>query len=211
MLSTLPAFLAACLLIAASPGPSTILIIRNALRGRRAGMMTVLGNETGVFVWGLCAALGLTTLLQASRLAYDGMRIAGVAVLVGFGVHTLRQARRADGADLAGAAADAAPRPWRAYRSGLLLNLANPKAGVFAMAFLPQFVPPSVPAGVPHFAAMTALAGVWAVFETGYYAAYVWGVGRLRRVLERPGARRRLERISGCVLIALGVGLAVES
>lgn len=209
MWSTLPAFLGACLLVAVSPGPSSVLIIRNSLRSRRSGMFTVLGNETGVFVWGVFAALGLTALLDASEAAYDVMRLVGAVVLVGFGVQALRAARRAGDLPLAEGPGSAGPAPepaWRSYRSGLLLNLANPKAGIFAMAFLPQFVP----AGAPHLPAMLALAAIWAVFEVGYYATYVWGVARLKSLFARPGARRHLERVSGGVLIALGVRLAVE-
>ncbi|WP_059011349.1 LysE family translocator [Streptomyces specialis] len=205
MWSTLPAFLGACLLIAASPGPSSVLIIRNSLRGRRAGMMTVLGNESGVFLWGVFAALGLTAVLDASEVAYDVMRLAGGVILVGFGVQALRAARRTGDTGL-----EAAPEnlsDLRSYRSGLLLNLANPKAGIFAMAFLPQFVP----SGAPHLATMLLLAAIWSLFEVGYYTCYVWGVHRMRRFLSRAGARRRLEQVSGGVMIALGIRLAVES
>ncbi|WP_225847053.1 LysE family translocator [Streptomyces sp. HPF1205] len=243
---TLFGFLGACTLIAASPGPSTMLIIRQSLRGRRAGFLTVLGNETGVFVWGLVAAFGLTALLAASQAAYDAMRITGAVVLVGFGVQTLRSARAAragdgapdgpgvprdpagtgepgagsgeegagsgeEGAGAAGAAAaqapaGRAPAGWRTYRSGLLLNLANPKAAVFAMSFLPQFVP----AGAPKLPAMVALAALWAVFEVGYYGMYVWFVGRLRGIVSRAAVRRRLEQVSGGVLLLLGIRMAVE-
>jgi threonine/homoserine/homoserine lactone efflux protein len=208
MWSILPAFLGACLLIAASPGPSTVLIIRNALHGRRPGMLTVLGNETGVFLWGVFAACGLTALLDASEFAYDAMRWVGAVVLAGFGVQALRTARRMGAAGAAAEArgADRSPSGRAAYRAGLLLNLANPKAGIFAMAFLPQFVP----AGAPHLPTMVALAAIWAVFETGYYATYVWGVGRMRALLSRPRTRRRLERVSGGVMIALGVRLAAQ-
>ncbi|MEO3753846.1 LysE family translocator [Streptomyces sp. B6B3] len=208
MLSHLPAFLVACLLIAASPGPSTILIIRNSLHSRRSGMLTVLGNESGVFLWGVFAAFGLTALLAASEMAYDVMRVLGAVVLLGFGVQALRAARR-HGTEVTLATAERPERHsgWRSYRAGLLLNLANPKVGVFAMAFLPQFVPP----GAPELPTMVALAAIWAVFEIGYYATYVWGVGRLRAALSRPGVRRRLDQVSGTVLIALGVRMAVES
>ncbi|MGK5533919.1 LysE family translocator [Streptomyces sp. URMC 129] len=206
MWSTLPAFLGACLLVAASPGPSSVLIIRNALRGRRAGMMTVLGNESGVFLWGVFAALGLTAVLDASEVAYDVMRVAGGVILVGFGVQALRAARRAGPGGLDALPAGDTGSDLRSYRAGLLLNLANPKAGIFAMAFLPQFVP----AGAPHLATMLALAAIWSVFEVGYYTTYVWGVRRMRRVLSRAGVRRRLEQVSGGVMIALGVRLAVE-
>ncbi|MGW2565161.1 LysE family translocator [Streptomyces sp. NPDC001537] len=205
MLSTLLAFLGACTLIAASPGPSTVLIIKQSLRSRRSGFLTVLGNETGVFVWGVVAAFGLTALLAASEVAYGVMRIVGAVVLVGFGIQALRQARRTkeapegwEGAEKSG---------WAAYRGGLLLNLANPKAAVFAMSFLPQFVPQ----GAPHLPAMVGLAALWAVYEVGYYGLYVWFVGRMRAVLSRAGVRRRLEQVSGGVLLLLGARLALES
>ncbi|MGW8353377.1 LysE family translocator [Streptomyces wedmorensis] len=206
MLSTLLAFLGACTLIAASPGPSTMLIIQNSLRSKRAGFLTVLGNETGVFIWGVTAALGLTALLAASQLAYDVMRIVGAAVLIVFGVKALVNARRGQGEEADHSAA-AVRSGWRAYRSGLLLNLANPKAAVFAMSFLPQFVPENA----PHLATMIGLAALWAVFEIGYYGVYVWFVGRLRKVISRARVRKRLEQVSGGVLLILGIRMAVES
>ena len=205
MLSTLLTFLGACTLIAASPGPSTVLIIKQSLRSRRSGFLTVLGNETGVFVWGTVAAFGLTALLAASEMAYDAMRIVGAVVLVGFGIQALRQARRGERA--ADGWEGTEKGGWAAYRGGLLLNLANPKAAIFAMSFLPQFVPQ----GAPHLPTMTGLAALWAIFEVGYYGLYVWFVGRMRAVLSRTGVRRRLEQVSGGVLLLLGVRLALES
>ncbi|MEU9369287.1 LysE family translocator [Streptomyces avermitilis] len=206
MLSSLLAFLGACTLIAASPGPSTMLIIRQSLRSRRAGFLTVLGNETGVFIWGAIAALGLTALLAASQLAYDIMRIAGAVTLVVFGIKTLLDARGEHGQEES-QDAQAVRSGWTSYRSGLLLNLANPKAAVFAMSFLPQFVP----AGAPHLPTMIGLAAIWAVYEVGYYGLYVWFVGRMKKVISRAKVRKHLERVSGTVLVLLGVRMAIES
>ncbi|QQM40131.1 LysE family translocator [Streptomyces liliifuscus] len=207
MLSTLLAFLGACTLIAASPGPSTVLIIRQSLQSRRSGFLTVLGNETGVFVWGVVAAFGLTALLAASEMAYDVMRVVGAVVLVVFGVQMLWQARRAKGAADDGLGRDGGKSGWASYRTGLLINLANPKAAIFAMSFLPQFVPE----GAPHLPTMVGLAALWAVYEIGYYGLYVWFVGRMKTVLSRAGVRRRLEQVSGGVLLLLGARLALES
>ncbi|GGZ91914.1 lysine transporter LysE [Streptomyces bluensis] len=184
-----------------------MLIIKQSLRGRRSGILTVLGNETGVFVWGVVAACGLTALLAASEFAYDVLRIVGAAVLVVFGIQTLRQARRADGRQAEADWAGTEKSDWAAYRGGLLLNLANPKAAIFALSFLPQFVPE----GAPHLPTMIGLAALWAVYETGYYSMYVWFVGRMKAVLSRRGVRRRLEQVSGGVLLLLGARLALES
>ncbi|OAH11081.1 LysE family translocator [Streptomyces jeddahensis] len=208
MLSTLLAFLGACTLIAASPGPSTVLIIKQSLQSRRSGFLTVLGNETGVFIWGVVAAFGLTALLAASQIAYDVMRIVGAVVLVVFGVQTLWHARRHKGAGAADDGWHGTQKSGRAsYRDGLLLNLANPKCAIFAMSFLPQFVPK----GAPHLPTMVGLAALWAVYEVGWYGVYVWFVGRMKQVLSRTGVRRRLEQVSGGVLVLLGIRLGLES
>ncbi|MXM66508.1 LysE family transporter [Streptomyces sp. HUCO-GS316] len=149
----------------------------------------------------------MTALLAAFEPAYDVMRIVGAVVLVGCGIQALRQARRAKGEPEDGGREDTEPSGWASYRGGLLLNLANPKAAVFALSFLPQFVP----RGAPHLPTMVGLAALWAVYEVGHYGLYVWFVDRLRTVLSRTGVRRRLEQISGGVLLLLGVRLALES
>lgn len=100
-------------------------------------MATVLGNECGVLLWGLAAAFGLSALLLASQVAYDVIRIAGAAVLVWMGARALWQARGAGQPDQ-GPAETAAVSLRRACWQGLVTNFANPKAGVFAVSFLPQ-------------------------------------------------------------------------
>jgi threonine/homoserine/homoserine lactone efflux protein len=57
---------------------------------------------------------------------------------------------------------------------------------------------------------MIGLAAVWAVFEVGYYGLYVWFVGRMKKIISRAEVRRRLERVSGTVLVLLGVRMAIE-
>ncbi|SHL58278.1 hypothetical protein SAMN05216499_10537 [Actinacidiphila paucisporea] len=57
---------------------------------------------------------------------------------------------------------------------------------------------------------MIGLAALWAVFEVGYYGLYVWFVGRLQHVISRAAVRRRLEQVSGGVLLLLGIRMAVE-
>lgn len=207
MLTSVLAFVGAAFLIAMVPGPSTAVILRRAVvTGRRSGLVTVLGNETGILVWGLAAAFGLSALLLASRIAYDGLRIVGAGVLIWMGARALWQARRGTASDAQPAAPAAVPHR-RAYWQGLVTNVANPKAGVFAISFLPQFVPH----GAPVLPWLVAFSVLWAAVDLLWYLPLVWLAGRVRGVFQRVGVRRRLEQVSGAVLVALGVRLAVES
>ncbi|MGI8331799.1 LysE family translocator [Actinomadura scrupuli] len=208
MLQSLLAFVGAAVVIALVPGPSTVMVLRQSLReGRRSGVASVLGNEAGVLLWGLAAAFGLSALLVASRLAYDGIRLAGAGVLVWFGVHALWQARRGPAREGAAAGPVAAGSVGRSFRLGVVTSLANPKAGVFAVSFLPQFVPD----GAPVLPTLVLFSVLWALIDTVWYLGIVWLVGRVKGLLERPGVRRRLEQVSGVVLVGLGVRLAAET
>ncbi|GAA3133882.1 LysE family translocator [Planomonospora alba] len=208
----LVAFVGSCFLLAMIPGVSTAVILRQTLRaGRGPGMAATLGNETGILLWGLAAVFGLSALVLASQVAYDVMRLAGAVFLVVLGVQSIRQARgRTAGEEPPGEEPPgrAAARGWRrSYLLGLSTCLANPKAAVFAMSFLPQFVPSG--ADVPLTLALLAV--VWVLVDVVWYGVFIWLVGRAGAVFARPAVRRRLERISGTVLIALGVRMAVEA
>ncbi|MFD7281642.1 LysE family translocator [Streptomyces sp. NPDC059862] len=207
MMTSVVAFVGAAFLIAMVPGPSTVVILRRAVvNGRRTGMATVLGNECGVLLWGLAAAVGLSALLLASQVAYDIIRMAGAAVLVWMGARALWQARRAARPDEETAEA-ATLSLRRAYWQGLVTNFANPKAGVFAVSFLPQFVPQ----GAPVLPTLLAFSVIWALVDLIWYLPLVWLAGRVGGVLQRQSVRRRMEQVCGAVLVGLGVRLATES
>ncbi|MEU0178753.1 LysE family translocator [Streptomyces massasporeus] len=207
MSTSFVAFVGAAFLIAMAPGPSTVVILRRSVAdGRRTGMAAVLGNECGVLLWGLAAAFGLSALVLASQIAYDVIRIAGAAVLVWMGARALWQARLPGGGE-AEPAAGTAVSLRRAYWQGLVTNAANPKAGLFAVSFLPQFVPE----GAAVLPTLLALSVVWAVVDLVWYLPVVWLAGRVGGVLRRQSVRRRMEQVSGAVLVGLGVRLAVDA
>ncbi|HEV2780746.1 MAG TPA: LysE family translocator [Actinophytocola sp.] len=196
--SGLLAFLLASLVLAMVPGVGTAMLLKQSVRGgRRGALATVAGMEVGVAVWAVAAGLGLSVLLVASRLAYEGLRIAGVCVLLWFGVKALFGRHKPD--------VDA-PTAGSGFRAGLLVNLANPKLAVFAISFLPQFVP----AGSARWT-LLLLAGLWVVVDTVWYLGIVVLLSAILRWLKRSEIRRRLERASGAVLIALGIRLAVSN
>ncbi len=86
MTASLLAFAAAATLLILAPGPDSMLVMRNSLRGgRRVGLCTAAGTFTGLLAWALAATLGLSSLLAASRIGYDLLRFAGAAYLIWLG------------------------------------------------------------------------------------------------------------------------------
>jgi len=202
----LPAFLLAVLLISASPGPAVALILRRAaLRGTRAAVPTVLGLEAGLYLWALAAGAGLAALVAASEMAYTVLRVVGAAVLLWLGIRAWYAAWK----DRGDPGEPPAPRHSArgAFAEGLVVQLANPKAAVFMFAFYPQFVPQDGPV----LAVTAGLAALQVVVETGLYLGLAAAVGRASGWFRRPRIRRRLDAISGTVLVGLGLRVAVTA
>lgn len=212
VIAVLPAFALACLAVAALPGPSTALFLHRTVRdGRAAGLAAVAGNEIGVFCWALAAGAGLTALLRANWWLYLALHIVGAVVLVYLGVSAWRSARRdGDDAEFGAAVTLRLPSgrtPAAAFRASLVTIAANPKAAVFAFSFFPQFLPRHGPV----FGTTVALAAVQLVIDSCYCVMIVMLAARARNWLSRAAVRRRLERVLGATLVALGVDLAAAS
>jgi threonine/homoserine/homoserine lactone efflux protein len=222
------AFAVFAAVVTVTPGADTMLVVRTAaVSGRRAGLAAVAGIALGCLVWAALSALGVTAVLTASRLAFEVLRAAGVAYLVWLGLRALWHARRpaglseassaalssaASGASAASgmAASGATVAPgasaWRAWRTGLLTNLLNPKVGAFYLSVMPAFLP----TGVPALAGALGLAGIHVIEGVVWLSLLVAIVGRARAWLSRPAVTRRLEQLTGLVFIGFGVRLAFE-
>jgi RhtB (resistance to homoserine/threonine) family protein len=197
-------FFALSILLILIPGPDTAVVTKNALiGGRRLGVATAVGVSIGLLIWTTAAALGIAALLQASDVAFDALRIGGALYLVWIGVQMLR-------------ARDPLTRPagpsagrghsFRALRQGLISDLGNPKIAIFFTSFLPQFVHGEGSA----FGPLLILGLVFALLTLGWLAAYGVAVGHASAFIRRPRVRKTLDRITGVVLIAFGIRLALE-
>ncbi|AGZ43571.1 LysE family translocator [Actinoplanes friuliensis] len=194
--SSLGSFVVVVGLLTLTPGLDTALIVRTAAVGaRRRAWGVVLGIQTGTLVWGVLTSAGVTALLTASQVAYEILRWAGVCYLIWMGLSMLR-----------GRAQPEPEATGGGWRRGLLTNLLNPKMGVFYVALLPQFIP----AGAPVFAFGVLLTGVHIALGTAWSGVLVLLARRLRVTLQRPAARRVLDRITGTVIAGFGIRLAVQ-
>jgi threonine/homoserine/homoserine lactone efflux protein len=202
--STFAGFVLASFILVIIPGPSVLFVIsRGVALGRRAAVLTVLGNEIGLFVQVLLVAAGIGAVVQRSVVAFEVLRLAGAAYIVYLGVQAIRH-RRA----LSTVLDVTASRGSRhIVREGFIVGVTNPKAIVFFTAVLPQFVDPHG-AAVPLQMAVLGLISVTVAFVCDS----AWGVlaGTARAWLS--GAPHRLERLGGAgglIMIGLGARLAV--
>jgi len=200
------AFIAAGSILIVTPGPDTALVLRTAaVEGPRRGAYTSAGICSGLLLWGLAAALGISAVLAASHTAYTVLRAIGAAWLVwlGFNIFFRRPSRTAADAGAPRIVDGGGPACfWR----GLLSNVTNPKVGVFFITFLPQFVPAGV-AVAPWIALLVVIHVVLSVIWLGLLIVATRSVGR---VLRRPAVARTLDRITGAVLVGAGLRLAAE-
>lgn len=202
LLRVIPAFAATALLLAILPGQGVAMLLRQTISGGRdAGLLAALGNGSGLVLWSWFSALGLSAVFAASHLAYNTLRIIGAVYLLGLALSTLYALRNGSGKfDIDGTAVVSRSS---SYRVGLITNLTNVKAAVFAVAFIPQFVPRAF----PIWEGISILGLVQAITSTSWYVALVFAVHRASLLLSRPSVRRGLTAASAVGLLVLATGL----
>ena len=206
MLTASVTFALAAALIVLLPGPDTLVVLRNLVRGgRRRAALTVAGVLCGLSVWVVAAALGMAALLHASEQAYLALRVVGAGYLLWLGVQTLRSRSVPDLVPDTAAELPTGGR-GRGFGAGLATDLLNPKVGVFFVTFLPGFVPDGQPVG----AASLAFGAIFVVETAAYFALLLFLAGRITGWLRDTTVRRWLDRTTGTVLIGFGLRLVVE-
>ncbi|MFP4263681.1 MAG: LysE family translocator [Halomonas sp.] len=201
-------FLVAITLLSVTPGVDTLLVIRNTARGGvRDGVLTSLAICCGLFVHAAVSALGISLILLQSAWAFGVLKLAGAGYLIWLGLQALLAARRGQGLPVARVCGARRPvSAWRPLREGLLSNVLNPKTVVFYMAFLPQFIAP----GDPALTKSLFLAGVHFVIANLWQVGVALMVGAAGRLLASAAFARWLNGVTGAVLIAFGIRLALE-
>jgi len=201
------AFCGVAAILVVTPGPDMALVARNALVGGRAAVpITVLGICAGIVVHALAAAVGLSALLKASATAYAVVKVAGGGYLVYLGIQAWRASTEDEGDSewMLGPARRFAG--GSAFRQGFVSNVLNPKLVVFFISVLPGFTSPDD----PYFPQVVVLAAAFELLTVVWLMTYGAGVARVGDAMRSPRVRHLLERISGTVLIALGLKIAID-
>ncbi len=197
-LTTWLLFVAAVAMLCGTPGPNMLHVMaRSVALGWRRSMPAMAGCLSALVAILTASAAGLAAMLTAVPGLFGVLRYAGAAYLVYLGV----RAWRSHGAPLDFPAA--VPAGGRLFRDGFLVGISNPKALLFATAFLPQFVDHAHPQPV-QFAILVA---TFAAIECLWYAVYALGGASLARHLTRPSLRRTFDRVTGGIFMGFGIAL----
>jgi threonine/homoserine/homoserine lactone efflux protein len=209
MIGQIAAFTVAATLITITPGADMALVARRAITdGWRRASVTSAGVVTGLLVHATASAVGISAILVRSATAFTVLKIVGACYLVVLGILSFRAARRTARKPADREAGQRRPRSGRtSFVQGFLNNVLNPKPALFYLAFVPQFLEP----GDPVVLLTGILVAIHIVISIAWLVTWGWLVSRASGALAGARWRAALERVTGCVLVALGLRLATTS
>lgn len=208
-MQTLLSFLAASVLLTLAPGPDILFVATKSLaRGARAGISVAAGLCSGVFFHTTLAAVGVSLILRRSPAAFTALKIAGTLYLLFLAFKAFRNRKTVPAADTEKGpqnTPNAAERFPALFRTGLLMNVLNPKVALFFLALLPQFVPAD--AESPQLT-MLGLGVVFALQAFAVFSVVSFCAGTLFASLrKRPAFGETLNVLTALVLVAVAAAL----
>ncbi len=193
----------ACAILAIAPGPDNIFVLtQSALRGKKAGILVVLGLCTGLLFHTTAVSLGVAVIFQTSELAFTLLKLAGAAYLI----YLAWGAFRAGNTEIEGEKSTLTHA--QLFRRGIIMNITNPKVTIFFLAFLPQFADP---ARGSISVQMMFLGGVFIVATILVFGAIALAAGTLGDWLKRSEkAQKIMNRVAGVVFLGLATKLLLS-
>jgi len=222
------AFVGLCAVLSLTPGPDSLLVLRYSVRRAGIGIAAAFGCSVGTIIWAGLVGFGLAALIEQSAELYRGLKIVGGLYLLFLGVQAIRHSRvpvdppgseavaAADGVSPGAAsvprtatvAKNTSRRSLRsAFAAGTLSTMTNPKVGLFYLAVVPQFLP----ADGAALATSMFLGLTLAVIGFLYLIGLATVAARATVWLKKPRVAKYIERISGSILSALGIGTAASA
>lgn len=204
-ISTLLTFAVAATLLIIVPGPNVIYIITRGIdQGRRAAIASAAGVEAGMLFHIGAAVLGLSALVASSELLFNIVKYVGAGYLIWMGIGSLRaRSAKFETQEISCRASYS-----RLFAQGMIVNVLNPKVGLFFIAFLPQFIDPSRGNSTVQ---ILVLGGVFVAIAVISDLVYAFASGAIGSWLNaRESIARQRDRFAGVVHILLGTVAAVS-
>jgi threonine/homoserine/homoserine lactone efflux protein len=205
LFENLPSFILATTLLVMIPGQGVAMVLRQSIiGGPKAAFLSSIGNCAGILIWSVSSAIGLSAIFTESATAYLILKWSGVVFLTFISAQTFLSLRKEFGKfDLESHEESTA---WGSFRLGLITNLTNAKAAVYAVAFIPAFIPKQTSLG---FGIIT-LGAVWALISIVWNIGLIWTVKKSSSYIQKPVVRRSLTGISAMGILGIAAGLALS-
>lgn len=205
LIQNLPSFIIATALLVMIPGQGVAMVLRQSIiGGPRAAFLSSIGNCAGILIWSISSAIGLSAIFAQSDLAYSILKWTGVIFLTGISIQTFLSLRKEFGKfDLE---SEVSTTAWGSFRLGLVTNLTNAKAAVYAVAFIPAFIPQETSLAL----GIIILGTTWALISIVWNIGLIWTVKKSSTYIQRPQVRRALTAVSAIGILAIAGGLALS-
>ncbi|MEV4667269.1 LysE family transporter [Microbacterium sp. LWO12-1.2] len=197
--------LTACVVISFTPGAGAINTMSNALsQGWRRSIWGIIGQQLALIVHVVIVAAGVGLLVSRSEVLFNVIRYAGAAYLVYLGIRLMLS--KPSGTEVDDVTViETRESHWSMIRRGFWVNLLNPKAIVFFLAFIPQFIRLDQPQLPQYLTLIGTVIVVDVMVMWGFFAA---AARPFRRLTRSPRGQRTLNTVFGALFIAVA-GLLV--
>lgn len=204
----LTTYLITVIALISTPGPGQTLVVTQSIAGgHKAGILTSLGLSAGTLVHTSAAALGLSTILAESAIAFMVIKYFGAIYLIYLGVKAILV--QEDCLPESRVPQAALTENRRIFRTALIISVLNPKEVLFFLAFLPQFIDPSRGSVALQFLLLGfILAVVGVILE---FLLILATCTFMQRLIQNAQFAAWRQRIAGAVFVGLGVHLALAS
>ncbi|MBF9002973.1 MULTISPECIES: LysE family translocator [Vibrio] len=201
-LTTWFSLFAIALLGAMSPGPSLAMVVKHSLAGGRSnGICTAWAHACGIGVYAFITMIGLAVVLQHSPLVFDTITYLGAAYLAYLGVNALRS----KGGVAARLESGERVSNWQSAKEGALISMLNPKIALFFIALFSQYVD----AGHSLSDKVTIVATPFVV-DGSWYTLITLLLSNAAVLDKLRHKAALIDRLSGCVLLALAIRVVVS-
>ena len=201
-------FFIAAIVVALAPGPDNLFVLaQSATYGAKAGICIICGLCTGILVQTSLLVLGVSALIAASPTAFFVIQCLGAAYLLYLAYKSFQVRAGMVKLDAGGESAQSKDLSLkRLYLRGIIMNLTNPKAILFALSFIPPAVKMDSP--LSPTLQMVILGAEFVVATFIVFGSIAFLAGAVKKfMLNSPKANRNLNWFSGCVFVLLAVAL----
>lgn len=185
----------------ATPGPSTVFLVNNAITyGPRRAIVALSGDLAAIIILASLSAVGVGALLAANTVLFTALRIAGAVYLLWLGVGYLRSLDTSAGGDSREAAMTGAG--FSLWLQSFWIGISNPKAVLFFAALFPQFIPAEGGRGL-----LAILVIAFVLTKLVVLGGYALAARQLRRAFASEGNVALGRRLTGALFILFGCAM----